>query len=154
MSRRSASSLRTMMAPVDEPPVSLAQKSLQTGHGPRTQPGIEAQLVAKTRFIDTRTGEAATANTPKEFLKQTEKNLIGEIERKTAKIRADGAFRMPLDYVQDRIDRFASKFAKVVEDILFASIIAAVVNSLESPSLAEKIYPCPAIVPKANASGI
>ena len=75
--------------------------------------GIEAQLAAKTRFIDTRTGEAATANTPKEFLKQTEKNIIGEVERKTAKLRADGAFRMPLDYVQDRIDRFASKFAKV-----------------------------------------
>jgi hypothetical protein len=75
--------------------------------------GIEAQLMAKTKFIDKRTGEAATANTPKEFLEQVEKNLIGEIERKTAKLRADGAFRMPLDYVQDRIDRFASKFAKV-----------------------------------------
>jgi hypothetical protein len=75
--------------------------------------GIEAQLMAKTRFIDNRTGEAATANTPKEFLEQVETNVIGEIERKTAKLRADGAFRMPLDYVQDRIDRFASKFAKV-----------------------------------------
>ena len=75
--------------------------------------GIEAQLARQTKFIDTRTGEAATANTPKEFLKQTEKNIIGEVERKTAKLRADGAFRMPLDYVQDRIDRFASKFAKV-----------------------------------------
>ena len=75
--------------------------------------GIEAQLMAKTKFIDNRTGEAATANTPKEFLEQVEKNVIGEIERKTAKLRADGAFRMPLDYVQDRIDRFASKFAKV-----------------------------------------
>ena len=75
--------------------------------------GIEAQLMAKTKFIDTRTGDAATANTPKEFLKQVEKSIIGEVERKTAKLRADGAFRMPLDYVQDRIDRFASKFAKV-----------------------------------------
>jgi hypothetical protein len=75
--------------------------------------GIEAQLAAKTKFIDNRTGEAATANTPKEFLEQVEKNVIGEIERKTAKLRADGAFRMPLDYVQDRIDRFASKFTKV-----------------------------------------
>lgn len=75
--------------------------------------GIEAQLMAKTKFIDNRTGEAATANTPKEFLEQVETNVIGEIERKTAKLRADGAFRMPLDYVQDRIDRFASKFAKV-----------------------------------------
>jgi hypothetical protein len=75
--------------------------------------GIEAQLMAKTKFIDKRTGEAATANTPKEFLEQVEKNIIGEIERKTAKLRADGAFRMPLDYVQDRIDRFASKFTKV-----------------------------------------
>ena len=75
--------------------------------------GIEAQLMAKTKFIDNRTGEAATANTPKEFLEQVEKNVIGEIERKTAKLRADGAFRMPLDYVQDRIDRFASKFTKV-----------------------------------------
>jgi hypothetical protein len=75
--------------------------------------GIEAQLAAKSRFIDTRTGQEATANTPKEFLKQTEKNVISEVERKTAKLRADGAFRMPLNYVQDRIDRFASKFAKV-----------------------------------------
>jgi hypothetical protein len=75
--------------------------------------GIEAQLMAKTKFVDTRTGEAATVNTPKEFLKQVEKSVIGEIERKTAKLRADGAFRMPLDYVQDRIDRFASKFTKV-----------------------------------------
>jgi hypothetical protein len=75
--------------------------------------GIEAQLMAKTKFIDNRTGEAATANTPKEFLEQVEKNVIGEIERKTAKLRADGAFRMPLEYVQDRIDRFASKFTKV-----------------------------------------
>ena len=75
--------------------------------------GIEAQLAARTKFIDTRTGEAATANTPQEFLKQVEKSIIGEVERKTAKLRADGAFRMPLDYVQDRIDRFASKFAKV-----------------------------------------
>ncbi|NBR24804.1 MAG: hypothetical protein EBU08_13740 [Micrococcales bacterium] len=62
--------------------------------------GIEGQLMRQTKFIDTRTGEAATANTPKEFLKQVEKNVIGEIERKTAKLRADGAFRMPLDYVQ------------------------------------------------------
>jgi hypothetical protein len=75
--------------------------------------GIEAQLMAKTKIIDNRTGEAATANTPKEFLEQVETNIIGDIERKTAKLRADGAFRMPLDYVQDRIDRFASKFAKV-----------------------------------------
>jgi hypothetical protein len=75
--------------------------------------GIEAQLMAKTKIIDKRTGEAATANTPKEFLEQVETNIIGDIERKTAKLRADGAFRMPLDYVQDRIDRFASKFAKV-----------------------------------------
>jgi hypothetical protein len=75
--------------------------------------GIEAQLAAKSRFIDTRTGQEAVASTPKEFLKQTEKNIIGEVERKTAKLRADGAFRMPLDYVQDRIDRFASKFSKV-----------------------------------------
>lgn len=75
--------------------------------------GIEGQLMRQTKFIDTRTGEAATSNTPEEFLKQVEKNVIGEIERKTAKLRADGAFRMPLDYVQDRIDRFASKFSKV-----------------------------------------
>jgi len=75
--------------------------------------GIEAQLTRQTKFIDTRTNEAATANTPKEFLKQVETNVISDIERKTAKIRADGAFRMPLNYVQDRIDRFASKFSKV-----------------------------------------
>jgi hypothetical protein len=95
--------------------------------------GIEAQLMAKTKFIDKRTGEAATANTPKEFLEQVEKNIIGEIERKTAKLRADGAFRMPLDYVQDRIDRFASKFAKVpfFRDNFFDP------NAVDS---AEKIY--------------
>jgi len=75
--------------------------------------GIEGQLMRQTKFVDSRTNEAATANTPKEFLKQIETNVIGEIERKTAKLRADGAFRMPLDYVQDRIDRFASKFSKV-----------------------------------------
>jgi hypothetical protein len=75
--------------------------------------GIEAQLARQTKFIDTRTELPATANTPKEFLQQVETNLISDIERKTAKLRADGAFRMPLDYVQDRIDRFASKFSKV-----------------------------------------
>jgi hypothetical protein len=75
--------------------------------------GIEAQLTRQTKFIDTRTELPATANTPKEFVKQVETNLISDVERKTAKLRADGAFRMPLDYVQDRIDRFASKFAKV-----------------------------------------
>jgi len=47
MPRRSANSLRTMMLPVDEPPVSLAQKSPPTGHGARTQPGVEAQLVGQ-----------------------------------------------------------------------------------------------------------
>jgi hypothetical protein len=95
--------------------------------------GIEAQLMAKTKFIDNRTGEAATANTPKEFLEQVETNVIGEIERKTAKLRADGAFRMPLDYVQDRIDRFASKFAKVpfFRDNFFDP---------NAPDAAEKIY--------------
>ncbi len=75
--------------------------------------GIEEQLTRQTKFIDTRTELPATANTPKEFLKQVETNIISDIERKTAKLRADGAFRMPLDYVQDRIDRFASKFSKV-----------------------------------------
>lgn len=75
--------------------------------------GIEEQLTRQTKFIDTRTELPATANTPKEFLQQVETNLISDIERKTAKLRADGAFRMPLEYVQDRIDRFASKFAKV-----------------------------------------
>jgi hypothetical protein len=95
--------------------------------------GIEAQLMAKTRFIDSRTELPATANTPKEFLVQAEKNIIGEIERKTAKLRADGGFRMPLDYVQDRIDRFASKFAKVpfFRDNFFDP------NSVDS---AEKVY--------------
>ncbi len=95
--------------------------------------GVEAQLMRQTKFIDNRTGEAATANTPKEFLEQVEKNVIGEIERKTAKLRADGAFRMPLDYVQDRIDRFASKFAKVpfFRDNFFDP---------NAPDAAEKIY--------------
>jgi hypothetical protein len=95
--------------------------------------GIEGQLMRQTKFVDSRTNEAATANTPQEFLKQIETNVIGDIERKTAKLRADGAFRMPLDYVQDRIDRFASKFAKVpfFRDNFFDP---------NAPDAAEKIY--------------
>jgi hypothetical protein len=95
--------------------------------------GIEGQLMRQTKFIDTRTGEAATANTPEKFLKQIETNVISDIERKTAKLRADGGFRMPLDYVQDRIDRFASKFAKVpfFRDNFFDA------NAVDS---AEKVY--------------
>jgi hypothetical protein len=74
---------------------------------------IEARLGEKTSFLDVRTGFPATKNTPQEFLFQTTASKIGFVEGKTAKLRDDNGFRMPLAYVQDRIDRFASKFAKV-----------------------------------------
>ena len=78
-----------------------------------TPAGVQAELMRKTTFVDTRTGFPATANTPKEFLMQSTSSKIGNVERKTAKLRDDQGFRMPLRYVQERIDRFASKFAKV-----------------------------------------
>jgi len=82
--------------------------------GETITPGIiQARLLEKTAFLDSRTGLPATANTPQEFLFQTTASKIGTVERKTAKLRDDNGFRMPLSYVQDRIDRFAAKFAKV-----------------------------------------
>ncbi len=75
--------------------------------------GIQARLLEKTSYVDTRTGLAATENTPKEFLMQSTASKIGYVEGKTAKLRDDNGFRMPLNYIQDRIDRFASKFSKV-----------------------------------------
>ena len=74
---------------------------------------VEARLGEKTSFLDSRTGLPATKNTPEEFLFQTTASKIGFVEGKTAKLRDDNGFRMPLNYVQDRIDRFASKFSKV-----------------------------------------
>lgn len=95
--------------------------------------GVEARLMEQTRFIDKRTGEAATANTPQEFLEQVGESAIAKVERKTAKLRNDGAFRMPLDYIQDRIDRFASKFSKVpyFQDNFFDP---------NAPDAAQKVY--------------
>ena len=95
--------------------------------------GVEAKLMEKSAYIDNRTGTPATANTPAEFLQQVSASTIGQVEAKTAKLRADGAFRMPLQYVQDRIDRFASKFAKVpyFKDNFFDP---------NAPDAAEKIY--------------
>ena len=78
-----------------------------------TPAGVEAKLMQQTKFIDTRTGLDATANTPKEFLQQATASKIGVIEGRTAKLKDDNGFRMPLQYVQERIDRFASKFSKV-----------------------------------------
>ena len=75
--------------------------------------GVEGRLGEKTSFLDTRTGLPATKNTPEEYLFQTTASKIGFVEGKTAKLRDDNGFRMPLTYVQDRIDRFAAKFAKV-----------------------------------------
>lgn len=98
-----------------------------------TPAGIEARLAEKTTMIDSRTGELATKNTPKEFLEATGGSKIGEIERKTAKMRDDNGFRMPLNYVQDRIDRFAAKFARVpyFADNFFDP---------NAPDAAEKVY--------------
>jgi hypothetical protein len=78
-----------------------------------TPAGVQARLLEKTTFVDSRTGVPATKNTPKQFLMESTSSKIGTIETKTAKLRDDNGFRMPLAYVQDRIDRFASKFSKV-----------------------------------------
>ena len=98
-----------------------------------TPAGVEARLLEKTTLIDSRTGEIATAKTPPEFIKEATTSKIGEVERKTAKLRDDNGFRMPLTYIQDRIDRFASKFSKVpfFKDDFFDP---------NAPDAAEKVY--------------
>lgn len=78
-----------------------------------TPAGVQARLLERTTFVDSRTGLEAAASTPKEFLVQATASKIGTIENKTAKLRDDNGFRMPLTYIQDRIDRFAAKFSKV-----------------------------------------
>jgi hypothetical protein len=78
-----------------------------------TPAGVQARLLEKTTFVDSRTGLEATEKTPAEFLMQSTASKIGYVEGKTAKLRDDNGFRMPLSYVQDRIDRFAAKFSKV-----------------------------------------
>jgi hypothetical protein len=98
-----------------------------------TPAGVQARLLEKTTLIDSRTGEAATSKTPAEFLKEATTSKIGEVERRTAKLRDDNGFRMPLSYIQDRIDRFASKFSKVpfFRDDFFDP---------NAPDAAEKVY--------------
>ena len=98
-----------------------------------TPAGVQARLLEKTTYVDSRTGDLATSNTPKEFLMQSTASKIGTIEGKTAKLRDDNGFRMPLSYVQDRIDRFASKFSKVpfFKDDFFDP---------NAPDAAEKVY--------------
>ena len=78
-----------------------------------TPGGVQARLLEKTAFLDSRTGLPASANTPPEYLFQTTASKIGAVETKTAKLRDDNGFRMPLSYIQDRIDRFAAKFSRV-----------------------------------------
>lgn len=98
-----------------------------------TPAGVEARLLEKTTYVDSRTGDLATSNTPKEFLMQSTASKIGTIESKTAKLRDDQGFRMPLNYIQDRIDRFASKFSKVpfFKDDFFDP---------NAPDAADKVY--------------
>lgn len=98
-----------------------------------TPSGVEARLLEKTAFLDSRTGLPASANTPPEYLFQTTASKIGAVETKTAKLRDDNGFRMPLNYVQDRIDRFAAKFSKVpfFKDDFFDP---------NAPDAAEKVY--------------
>jgi hypothetical protein len=98
-----------------------------------TPAGVQARLLEKTTFVDSRTGLPATEATPKEFLFQSTASKIGTVEGKTAKLRDDQGFRMPLSYVQDRIDRFASKFSKVpfFKDDFFDP---------NAPDAAEKVY--------------
>ena len=98
-----------------------------------TQADVTTKLMQQTKFIDTRTGLEATSGTPKEFLMQSTASKIGVIEGRTAKLKSDNGFRMPLSYVQDRIDRFASKFSKVpyFKNDFFDPM---------APDAAEKIY--------------
>ena len=98
-----------------------------------TPAGVQARLLEKTTFVDSRTGLPATEATPKEFLFQSTASKIGAVEGKTAKLRDDQGFRMPLTYVQDRIDRFAAKFSKVpfFKDDFFDP---------NAPDAAEKVY--------------
>ena len=98
-----------------------------------TPSGVEARLLEKTTLIDSRTGEIATTKTPQEFIEKATTSKIGDVESKTAKLRDDNGFRMPLSYVQDRIDRFASKFSKVpfFKDDFFDP---------NAPDAAEKVY--------------
>jgi hypothetical protein len=95
--------------------------------------GVEARLGEKTSFVDTRTGLPAAKDTPEEFLMQSTASKIGYVEGKTAKLRDDNGFRMPLNYVQDRIDRFAAKFSKVpfFKDDFFDPM---------APDAADKVY--------------
>ena len=95
--------------------------------------GVQARLLEKTAFLDSRTGLPATEATPKEYLFQTTASKIGAVEVKTAKLRDENGFRMPLNYVQDRIDRFAAKFSKVpfFKDDFFDP---------NAPDAAEKVY--------------
>ena len=94
---------------------------------------VERRLMETTIMIDSRTGEIATSNTPKQFLQEATQGKIGVFERRTAKLKNDQGFRMPLQYVQDRIDRFAAKFSKVpyFKDDFFDP---------NAPDAAEKIY--------------
>ena len=98
-----------------------------------TPAGVQARLLEKTSYVDTRTGLPATEKTPQEFLMQSTASKIGYVEGKTAKLRDDNGFRMPLNYVQDRIDRFASKFSKVpfFKDDFFDPM---------APDAADKVY--------------
>lgn len=98
-----------------------------------TPAGVQARLLEKTSYVDNRTGLPATEKTPKEFLMQSTASKIGYVEGKTAKLRDDNGFRMPLNYVQDRIDRFAAKFSKVpfFKDDFFDPM---------APDAADKVY--------------
>ena len=98
-----------------------------------TPAGVQARLLEKTSYVDTRTGLPATEKTPQEFLMQSTASKIGYVEGKTAKLRDDNGFRMPLNYVQDRIDRFAAKFSKVpfFKDDFFDPM---------APDAADKVY--------------
>lgn len=98
-----------------------------------TPAGVEARLAERTMVVDKRTGQAATKDTPEEFLQTVGGSKIGAVERKTAKMRDDNGFRMPLNYIQDRIDRFASKFARIpyFADNFFDP---------SAPDAAEKVY--------------
>lgn len=69
--------------------------------------------VSREIFGDTITPGGVQARLMEQSAEDGTKPLIAQVERKTAKMRDDNGFRMPLNYVQDRIDRFAAKFAKV-----------------------------------------
>lgn len=89
--------------------------------------------VSREIFGDTISPAGVEARLMEQTTEEGVKPVIAQVERKTAKLRDDQGFRMPLNYIHDRIDRFAAKFARVpyFADNFFDP---------NAPDAAEKVY--------------